>query len=124
MRTSFSIGLVVASAALTAVAGVQQNSSSRVYADESHLILDWNRFAQQVIAADNGYQSPLPATRALAMMHLAMHDAINAAAPRYATYAVRTRDERADPAVAAAQAAPDVLAPVFPGTKPRWEEGR
>ena len=60
---------------------------------------------------------PLPATRALAMMHLAMHDAVNAAAPRYATYAIRTRDQQADPAVAAAQAAHDVLATVYPGQK-------
>jgi hypothetical protein len=36
----------------------------------------------QIITADNGYQNPLPATRSLAMMHLAMHDAVNAAAPR------------------------------------------
>ncbi len=121
MHSSFSIGLVVASAALTAVVGVRQNSSSAAYADESHLILDWNRFAQQVIAADNGYQNPLPATRALAMMHLAMHDAINAAAPRYATYAVRARDQQANPAVAAAQAAHDVLATIYPGQKPALE---
>ena len=117
MHTSLTIGLIAASALLTAVAGVQQkqNSSPAINADESHVILDWNRFAPQIIAADNGYVNPLPATRALAMMHLAMHDAINAAAPRYATYAVRTFDRQADPAVAAAQAAHDVLAAIYPG---------
>jgi len=123
MQTKLTIGLVAASAVLTAVAGVRQtqNISPAVSADQSHVILDWNRFAPQIIVADNGYINPLPATRALAMMHLAMHDAINAAAPRYATYAIRTRDQRADPAVAAAQAAHDVLATIYPGQKQALE---
>ena len=103
------ISLVAASAALGAVAGAQGKPAAPSYVAESRLILDWNRFAQQIIAADNGYVNPLPATRALATMHLAMHDAINAAVPRYATYAIRTRDTQADPTVAAAQAAHDVL---------------
>ena len=123
MHTSLTIGLIAASAALIAVAGVQQkqNTSPAINADESHVILDWNRFAPQIIAADNGYVNPLPATRALAMMHLAMHDAVNAAAPRYATYAIRTVDRQADPAVAAAQAAHDVLAATYPKQKQALE---
>ena len=42
------------------------------------LVLDWNATAHQVIAAADGYANPLAASRALAMMHLAMHDAVNA----------------------------------------------
>ena len=110
-------GLLIASVALTATAGAQQSNSAFSFTSDPQLILDWNRFAQQVIVADNGYVNPLPATRALAMMHLAMHDAVNAAAPRYATYAVRTREQQADPAVAAAQAAHDILATIYPGQK-------
>ena len=115
------ISLVAASAALSAVAGAQRNPSATQYAAESQVILDWNRFAQQIIAADNGYVNPLPATRALATMHLAMHDAINAAVPRYATYATRARDTQADPAVAASQAAHDVLVAIYPKQKPALE---
>jgi hypothetical protein len=47
---------------------------------------------------------------ALAMMHLAMHDAISAAKPRYASYSEGERDGAAHPAVAAVSAAHDVLA--------------
>src|SRR5512138_275607 len=112
------LSLVVASAALTSVGGAQRGPSAPSYAAESQLVLDWNRFAQQIIAADNGYVNPLPATRALATMHLAMHDAINAAVPRYATYAIRTRDRQADPSVAAVQAAHDVLATIYPKQTP------
>jgi hypothetical protein len=111
-------GFIAASATLTATAAARQNTSVSSATAESRLVLDWNRFAQQVIGADNGYLNPLPATRALAMMHLAMHDAINAATPRYATYAVRTRDLGADPAIAASQAAHDVLVAIYPGQKP------
>ena len=111
------LSLVAASAALTAVAGAQPNPSAPPDVAASELILDWNRFAQQIIAADNGYVNPLPATRALATMHLAMHDAINAAVPRYATYAIRTRDPQADPAVATVQAAHDVLVAIYPNQK-------
>ena len=112
-------GLIAASAALSA--GAQQRTLPASYAPASQLILDWNAFAPQIIAADNGYVNPLPATRALAMMHLAMHDAINAAAPRYATYAIGTHDPHADPAVAAAQAAHDVLLTIYPGQKSALE---
>jgi len=112
------LSLVAASAALTAVAGAQRNPTATSSAAESQLILDWNRFAQQIIAADNGYVNPLPATRALATLHLAMHDAINAAVPRYATYAIRARDTQADPAIAAAQAAHDVLVAIYPRQTP------
>ena len=111
------IATAVTSAAFTTAAHAQATTSPPSSAAESRLILDWNRFAQQVIVADNGYVNPLPATRALAMMHLAMHDAINAAAPRYATYAIDTRDPQADPAIAAAQAAHDVLVASYPGQK-------
>ena len=110
--------LIIASAALASAADGQDRKSQSWSAPESHrVILDWNRLAQQIITADNGYQNPLPATRSLAMMHLAMHDAVNAAAPRYETYAIRTRDPLADPAVAAAQAAHDVLVTLYPGQK-------
>ena len=115
------LSLVVASAALTTAGGAQRAASVSAYAAESQLILDWNRFAQQIITADNGYVNPLPATRALATMHLAMHDAINAVVPRYATYARVKRDEQADPTVAAAQAAHDVLAAIYPKQKPALE---
>jgi hypothetical protein len=81
------------------------------------LVIDWNLAAHQVIVADNQYANPLPATRALAMMHLAMHDAVNAATPRYATYALQEQDSKADPAVAGVTAAHDVLLALYPGQR-------
>ena len=114
-------GLIFTATAFTR-ADAQQSTTPASYTPAAQqVILDWNAFAPQVIAADNGYLNPLPATRALAMMHLAMHDAVNAVAPRYATYAIHTRDEHADPAIAAAQAAHDVLLAIYPGQKAALE---
>jgi hypothetical protein len=78
------------------------------------LVVDWNATAYQVIKASDGYADPLHASRALAMMHLAMHDAINAARPRYASYGSSERDAAADPAIAGVSAAHDVLAALYP----------
>ena len=77
-------------------------------------MIDWNATAYQVIKANENYANPMSASRSLAMMHLAMHDAVNAARPRYAAYAYRERDRAADPAVAAVTAAHDVLAALYP----------
>jgi hypothetical protein len=78
------------------------------------LVIDWNATAYQVIKADDNYANPMSASRSLAMMHMAMHDAVNAAQPRYATYAYTEHDNAADPAVAAVTAAHDVLATLYP----------
>ena len=78
------------------------------------LVIDWNATAYQVIKAQDGYADPLNASRALAMLHLAMHDAVNAVKPRYASYTDSERDAAADPAVAAVTAAHDVLAALYP----------
>jgi hypothetical protein len=78
------------------------------------IVVDWNATAYQVIKSADGYADPLVASRALAMMHLAMHDAVNAVRPRYASWHFGERDAEADAAIAAAAAAHDVLARLYP----------
>ena len=80
------------------------------------VVTDWSLTALQVIKAADGYQNPLTAMRSMAMMHLAMHDAANAARPRYQRYALAAQPAsatKADAAVAAATAAHDVLAALY-----------
>lgn len=85
------------------------------------IVIDWNQQTHQVIKAATGYQDPMAASRILAMVHLAMHDAVNAAQPRYRAYAYQPKtpvgQAGADAAVAAAVAAHDVLLSVFPKQK-------
>ncbi len=45
------------------------------------IVIDWNQKTHQGIKAADGYQDPMAASRILAMVHLAMHDAVNAAQP-------------------------------------------
>jgi len=81
------------------------------------VITDWSLAAFQVIKAADGYQDPMAASRSLAMMHVAMHDAANAVRPRYRRYALAappSSGSKADAAVAAATAAHDVLAALYP----------
>jgi hypothetical protein len=78
------------------------------------VVIDWNATAYQVIKASDGYADPMAASRTLAMVHLAMHDAVNGTRPRYASYTQVQRDDAADAAVAAVTAAHDVLAALYP----------
>ena len=79
------------------------------------VVTDWSLAAYQVIKAADGYADPMAASRSLAMMHLAMHDAANAARPRFQRYALTTAaPSRADAAIASASAAHEVLSALYP----------
>lgn len=83
------------------------------------IVIDWNLRAHETIVAADGYADPMSASRVLAMVHLAMHDAANAAQPRYQphTFGPTAPGANADPAVAAASAAHGVLAGLYPRHK-------
>jgi hypothetical protein len=85
------------------------------------IVIDWNLQTHQVIKAADGYADPMAASRVLAMVHLAMHDAVNATQPRYRAYVYQPKAEAkrtdADAAVAAAVAAHDLLAALYPKQK-------
>jgi hypothetical protein len=77
-------------------------------------IVRWNHNASMVLTGAR----PERLTRDLAMVHLAAHDAVNAVRAQYEMYALDRRRMRgassADPALAAAIAAHDVLAALWP----------
>ncbi|HET6722323.1 MAG TPA: vanadium-dependent haloperoxidase [Chitinophagaceae bacterium] len=80
------------------------------------VILDWNEIAFKAFDGPF-YQHSLMASRINAMTHLAMHNAINAVEPVYATYGFTVKDTDADPVAAAASAAHTVLVHEIPGKK-------
>ena len=132
MKTQLALTTVAAallSAGLFTSAGQARASDSRHDAASSPVrpswcagrcdtvITDWNLTAFQVIKAGDGYVDPMAASRSLAMVHVAMHDAANAARGRYQRYAFTeapAEAAKADAAVAAAQAAHDVLVALYP----------
>jgi hypothetical protein len=73
----------------------------------------WNKLATDVAAA--AHTDPLTESRTFAMLHVAIHDAVNAVEPRYERY-VRTMSELkgGSAPVAAAVAAHDTLVAFYP----------
>lgn len=83
---------------------------TRVGADE---VFEWNETAFAVTVA--GGQNPILVSRSLAMVQLAVHDALNAIDRRYEPYLYEGRAEAgAAPAAAIAAASREVLAGVVP----------
>ena len=79
----------------------------------SDVVVDWSRIVFEAAMTDDGYVSFL-GTRHQAMMHIAMHDALNAIDRRFDQYAYFGRSKGANPIAAAAKAAHDVLVAVYP----------
>ena len=83
----------------------------------NQIVLDWNLAAFETMsgpAADH----TLLVSRITAMTHIAIHDALNAIAPRYQSYIFSQKDKQADPIAAVATAAYEVLVASMPDQKP------
>jgi hypothetical protein len=85
-------------------------------------VFDWNVTGFEVTA--EGGQNAIMISRTMTMMHLAVHDALNAIERRYEPYLYEGRAETgAAPGAAVAAAARDVLVEVIPGWgKPEQRE--
>src|SRR5262249_62174565 len=97
---------------MAACAGPQQRPA---------VLVSWN---QRLItmADEEDKLLTLKGARAAAMMHIAMHDAVNAIARRYRPYAFAGAEPRADPVAAAAQAAYEVAVHEYPARRAELEE--
>jgi hypothetical protein len=78
-------------------------------------ILRWNTITLETMQGPT--YDPMLASRIFAMVHLAMHDALNGITPVYETYTSQYQDKKADPVAALSAAAHEVLAGSFPGKK-------
>lgn len=112
-------GALLFTSAAHADAARAPNSESHTWcaARCDRVVTDWNATAFRIIEASDASGDPMSASRSLAMMHLAMHDAANTVHSRFQRYAlaeppVGTRE--ADAAVAASIAAHDVLVALYP----------
>jgi hypothetical protein len=118
--TSLTLSAVVA---LTALGGVADAKAERTAHDDpastmstvanSDVVVDWSRIVFEAAMTDDGYFSFM-GTRHQAMMHIAMHDALNAVDPVFDQYAYFGRSIGANPIAAAAAAAHGVLLAVYP----------
>ena len=84
-------------------------------------VLDWNEAAVAAVLAAR--QSPAEGARTMAMMHVAMFNAVNAIERRYANYGFDQRPASgASASAAAAGAARTVLAGLFPDQREALEK--
>jgi hypothetical protein len=96
------------------LAWVWTASAAPIAPVSSNEVHDWNVVSFDVTTAAG--QNAVIASRATAMMHIAIHDALNAIDRRYEPYVlVAKADAQASPAAAIATAARDVLAALVPG---------
>src|SRR5687768_6449903 len=93
-----------------------QNDRAFAYAGPADpgLAVAWNKLAYDIESAEDQFLT-FKGVRAHAMMHIAIHDALNAAVPVYRPFAHHGVEPFADPIAAAAQAAHDVLLSQYPG---------
>ena len=109
--------------ALVALGGVADARDEEVVKDDhaatasrvasADVVVDWSEIVFDAAIADDGFVSFM-GPRHQAMVHIAMHDALNAIRPRFDQYAYFGRSKGADPIAAAAKAAHDVLVAVYP----------
>ena len=103
-------------------------STGTAWASDARLASDWNEAVLAIAEAEDGFLT-LKGLRTVTMMHLAMHDALNAIDGRYERYALDEIEPSADPIVAANQAAYAVAAVQYPeqeeqlaAIRARWSE--
>ena len=82
-------------------------------------IVEWNKIALRTTKAD---ELAIPAMRNTAMVHMAIHDALNGIALRFKPYySTATGYQDASPAAAIATAAYDVLVALYPGEQAKLD---
>ena len=115
------LALCSAAALATATAAgpgaIDDATAERLVSDpafrDAQVLVDWNELGNAKSLEVVGFQT-LKTNRAMPLMHLAVHDALNAIAPVYETYgearAAAGSEAEAHPVAAVSQAAHDVLA--------------
>lgn len=118
MKLTYSLLMVSSTLAACAQTSMgAQPSSGRGPARGGELALEWNRLLLSIAEEEDGFLT-LKGVRAAAILHVAMHDALNSIQPRYETYALRASEPDADPLTAAAHAAYEVAIDQYPGRRP------
>lgn len=115
MKILASVACMAMAAAVSAQA-LQDTSTHReppAPVHETDVLLEWNERALSLAMAEDRLLT-LKGVRTAAMMHIAIHDAINSIRRTYDAYTFRADGVGADPIVAAAQAAYEVLLAQYP----------
>ena len=83
---------------------------------EADLLVSWNELIMKIAVEEDGLLT-LKGVRTAAMMHTAIHDALNIIDPRYTAYSYQGEATNAHPLSSAAQAAFEVASHQYPNKK-------
>jgi hypothetical protein len=103
-------------------AGARVNSPANLPASDEDVILQWNRVLMETILTPGQHPATIMPVRSYAMMHAAMFDAVNSIDGSYTPYLIDVPgSKKASLEAAAAQAAHDVLAALYPTRQPVFD---
>ena len=112
-----SIALPMSMLAMSCCLAESSLETHREESPQGSVIVEWNQLAYDIAFAEDQFTT-FKGQRALAMMHLAQHDALNTIARRFESYAPKKRRvPQADPIATAAQAAREVLVAQYPAAQ-------
>ena len=117
------LSCLMPSAAAEAQTRAEPGPASTVTVQEkrgnSNPVIRWNRIANEIFPVEVG---PVLDSRAMAILHAAIHDAVNGIERRYQPYTVALSSPGASLDAAVASAARDVMLALTPNQQPRIEQ--
>jgi hypothetical protein len=99
---------------------ISDHSGSSNSISDNKSIIEWNEIAYRIANEFDQFYT-FKGVRALAMLHLAIHDALNSIYPKYECYSFSAKEPDADPVAASSQAACEVLLRIYPKKKDTLE---
>jgi hypothetical protein len=118
-RTSFTMAIVLLVVGCSsALAGRATSDEPNAAPRHPNAVLQWNRVATEILPVEAG---PIIDSRAMAILHAAIHDAVNGVDRRYRPYTADLDSPGASVDAAVASAARDILIALAPGAGDRIE---
>ena len=116
MKSIFNLAVVLL---LISCSTTQQRHLNSINNTSTAMIGSWNQKIIETAIKEDGLLS-MKGVRTAAMMHIAMHDAINSVVPQFDTYVYAEQDSEADPVVAMVEAAYTIANEFYPDKNDLW----
>lgn len=113
LSSHFALGLALV-LMMSACASQEETQETKIFDNE--IVIDLNQLTYSIANEHDQFYSFI-GVRALAMVHLALHDAFNAITPEFAPYTFEGGASMADPIAAAATATQLILEKAYPARK-------
>ena len=114
LRNKWSLGIIVLLFGLYHIACTpEKNDTPQLASIDNQLIIDINEFTYTIANEHDQFMSFI-GVRALAMVHLAIHDILNVAEPKYESYFLEDQSKQGNLIAASIKACEHILTTVYP----------